>query len=169
MTESVRKRSAIEPAEALLGRDAPLPQIRKRPITTTLGATFVLWRAVAGVLWIAAFGLIWFDEAHADGIDHPTAVTVFWIIAVAAGIGVLVLLLFAWLVWRGSNLARILVMAALTFSISTAAIAHFAGAEQITFRTTLIIVALDILVLLALSSRDARAWSRQTREHGRRA
>ena len=61
------------------------------------------------------------------------------------------------------NLARVLVMCGVTLSTITAASSYFANGEQITIQTTLLTVSLDILVLLALSSRDARAWARQPR------
>ena len=48
-------------------------------------------------------------------------------------------------------------------SVASAAIGYFANGEEITIRTTLLTLALDILVLLALSSRDARAWARRPR------
>ncbi len=54
-------------------------------------------------------------------------------------------------------------MLGLTVSIITAAVGYFANGEEITVRTTLVTLALDILVLLALSSRPSRAWSRRPR------
>jgi hypothetical protein len=80
---------------------------------------------------------------------------------------VLVLTLFAWLIWRGSNTARVITMSVLTISIATAAVSYFSLGEQITVQTTLLTVALDILVLLALSSREARAWARRPRSSRR--
>lgn len=163
MTEHVRKRSSFEPATALVGRDAPLAASAKRPLATTLGAVFVMGRAVVGVLWLAAFALVWGDLAAEEGIDPEIAgILLAWVLG-AGGVSVVVLVLLGWLIWRGSNTARVLVMLGLTMSITVAAIGYFAEGEEITIHTTLLTVALDILVLLALSSRDARAWARRPR------
>jgi hypothetical protein len=54
-----------------------------------------------------------------------------------------------------------------TLSITAAAIDYFADGADITIRTTLVTLALDILVLLALSSRAARAYARRPRPRAR--
>ena len=79
-------------------------------------------------------------------------------------IAALISLTFAWSIWRGSNLARVLMMCGVTISTISAATSYFVNGEQITIQTTLLTVALDILVLLALSSRDARVWARMPRK-----
>ena len=98
-----------------------------------------------------------------EKIDAEAAPIAFWLIIGAVVIGVLALMLLAWAIWRGSNFARVLVMFSLTFSIITAAVEYFANGAEITIRTTLLTVSFDILVLLALSSNDARAWARRGR------
>lgn len=163
MTERVRKRSSFEPAAALLGRDAPLATSAKRPLATTLGAVFVMGRALVGILWLVAFALIWGDVAAGAGLDSETTGILAACILGAGGFSVLLLVVLGGLIWRGSNTARVLVMLGLTMSITVAAIGYFAEGEEITIQTTLLTVALDILVLLALSSRDARAWARRPR------
>jgi hypothetical protein len=55
-----------------------------------------------------------------------------------------------------------------TLSITLSAIDYFGADAEITLRTTLITLALDILVLLALSSRNARAYARRPRAAKRR-
>lgn len=162
-TSHHRKRSAVEPAEALLAREDAIAAPARRPLSTSLGALFVLFRAFAGVLWVAGFGLYWHelaDEVDLEAELRPLALT--FVVGVGA-LTVLVLLVLAWAVWRGSNFARVLVMCWLTISIVISAIEYFAEGEAITIQTTLLTVALDILVLLALSSRDARAWARRRR------
>ena len=163
MTHPSRKRSASEPVDALLGHDEEAqPAALRRPTSLTLGAVFVFARALAGIMWIGGFALLW-PEIRADvKVEADEESMVFWLIVGGAFVGVLVLVGLAVAMLRGSNVARVLVMVGLTFSTVTAAVGYFVGGEQITIRTTLLTVALDILVLLALSGRDVRAWSRQS-------
>ncbi len=156
-----RKRAAIEPALVLLERESSAELPAKRPATTVLGAVFVLTRALAGVLWLGAFLLVWPEIVAEEGFDTEEAQLGGWLVSSVSGVGIFALFLLAWLIWRGSNTARILVMCGLTLSITTSAIGYFAMGEEITIRTTLMVLALDILVLLALSSRDSRAWARR--------
>lgn len=158
-----RKRAAIEPASALLSHEAPLPADARRPVSVTLGAAFVLSRAVSATFWLIIIAVVWHEIAAELGLGHGEAVILFWLLAIVNIVTTLVLLLFAWLIWRGSNAARVITMLVLTFSIIVAAIGHFSYGETITLHTTLLTLALDILILLALSSRDARAWTRRQR------
>lgn len=135
----------------------------RRPGSIALGAALVLGRSVAAALWIAGFALVWNDMATELGLDREEAVIMFWVVVVINACVALVLALFAWLIWRGSNIARVITMLVLTVSIIAAAAGYFTAGQEITVRTTLLTVALDILVLLALSSRDARAWARRPR------
>ena len=161
---SHRKRAANEPVEALLGRDEQAPTTDSvRPLSITLGALFVLGRGVAGLVWIAAFLLTWPTIAAEDDVTADIRPLVFWLVLGVGVVAVLISFAFAWSIWRGSNLARVLMMCGVTISTITAATSYFANGEQITIKTTLLTVALDILVLLALSSRDARAWARVRR------
>lgn len=164
MAERRRKRTAFEPAATLFAGDAQPTAPAKRPLSTALGASFVLMRAIVGVLWLLAFALVWRDIVAEEGWPREVADVGLVIVLVTGGVSVLVLLLLGWLIWRGGNLARVLVMLGLTLSILTAAISYFVNGEEITVQTTLVTVALDILVLLALSSRDARAWARRPRD-----
>lgn len=154
------KQWAFEGALALVSRDEDAAKQARRPLTTTLGALFVLGRAVAGVGWIAGFLLVLPELSREAGLEPDEELLVAIVVSAAAAVGVVVLLVLAWLIWRGSNAARMLVMFGLTLSITSSAIGYFSMGEEITVRTTLVVLALDILVLLALSSRDARAWSR---------
>lgn len=162
-TRHPRKRSAAESAEALLARDQLSAAPAKRPLSTSLGALFVLFRALVGVLWVASFVLLWRDIADGAELDAESRPWVLWTFIGLGFVNVVLLLVLAWAIWRGSNFARILVMCWLSISIVLSAIEHFAGGEAITIQTTLLTVALDILVLLALSGRDARAWARRPR------
>ena len=97
------------------------------------------------------------DSADVPGMEQA----LLWIIV---GIGVLVFLVelsVVLLVYRGVNWARMLVLVIASLGIIVAAVDVAAGGEGITLRTTLITLSLDILILLALSSRSARAYSRR--------
>jgi uncharacterized membrane protein len=83
---------------------------------------------------------------------------------VVVGVGILVFVVqlsVVLLVYRGVNWARMLVLVIATLGIVLAAVDVGAGGEAITLRTTLLTLSLDILILLALSSRSARAYSRR--------
>lgn len=163
------KRSASEPVDALLGDEKLLDARAKRPFSTSLGALFVFGRAVAGLLWLSGFAMAWDEIASEASLDAASRPIIFWSIMSIGLICVLVLLGLTWAIWRGSNAARVLVMFGLTLSTTTAAISYFAQGEEITIHTTLLTVAFDILALLALSSRDSRAWSRRSSRRAERA
>lgn len=162
MAES-RKRAAIESPSALVDRNSPDAAPRRRPPSTVLGALFIFARAIAGLLWLGAFLWVWPELAAEEKLSPGETRAAAWVVTIVSGIGILTLLVLTWLIWRGSNAARIWVMSGLTLSITSAAIGYFTLGEEITIRTTLVVLALDILVLLALSSRDSRAWARRPR------
>jgi hypothetical protein len=147
-----------------------------RPVQITLGALLMLFRVIAGMVTIAAIFFSWkafMSEAELEltgltpeQVDAVTQV-VLWIIVAMAMVAVLIYLALIVLVFRGSNWARITAMAFGALVIITGAVDYFNGGPQITLRATLIGSALDILVVLALSSERARRWSRLP--HGRRA
>lgn len=154
------KRTAFEPAQALLGPEDPRSRPKQRPISTTLGALFVIGRAVVGVIWVVAFVFQWIDFARAEGIDADVTTGVLTLVGAVSGVGIIILLVLGGLIWRGSNVARVVTMCGLTLSIISAAVGYFVQHQEITIHTTLLTVSFDILVLLALSSRDARTWAR---------
>ena len=57
LTKHPQKRSATEPAATLIELEQPAAPAAKRPMSTTLGALFVLGRGLAGLLWAGAFAL----------------------------------------------------------------------------------------------------------------
>ncbi|MET4159295.1 hypothetical protein [Agromyces sp. PvR057] len=169
-----RKRSAYEPP-VLLAQPVQAPPTMPRPAATTLGAILVMLRVLAGVVWLVVLAITWrqvvYDEAGLAVVpgseeDHTLNVVLIGIL-VAGGIGLLVVVGFGIAVYRGGNVARLLVMTFTSLSITVAAIDYFAGGEDITIRTTLLTLSLDILVMLALSSRAARAYARRPRTRRR--
>ncbi|WP_438856186.1 LssY C-terminal domain-containing protein [Agromyces sp. M3QZ16-3] len=172
-TGTVAKRAAFESPLRLAERE-PLRRM-PRPTATAFGAALVVLRVLAGVVWIIGVAIQWdqlllnelgVDAAtDADTADAARLALVFVVVLSSAVL--LVELLMAFRIWAGGNLSRIAVMLFATFGITGAAVASFNGDAEVTVRTTFVTVALDILVLLALSSRDARAFARQSRRRGR--
>jgi len=145
----------------------------RRPAATVAGGVLVLLRAVSGAVWGAAvvFGLPpWLRSISSFANGDNTIPTEDTIDDLGLGadlfIGVLVVVflvqvVFGILLLRGSNAARVIVMIVSTISISAAFVGWWEVGDEITVGTTLVTLALDILVLLALSSRDAAAYARR--------
>ncbi|MCC4247618.1 MULTISPECIES: hypothetical protein [Microbacterium] len=164
-----QKRVAFEPLAAPVVHDPAM----RRPAATVAGGLLVLLRAVAGIVWglTVAFDLPpWLQvlSAAADGDADESSTLTMSDLGVDAGLflGIvgavaLVQAVFGILLLRGSNLARVVVMLVSTVSIVAAFVGWWELGEEITVSTTLVTVSLDILVLLALSSRDAAAYARR--------
>jgi len=164
------KRPAYEPAARLLRpvhHDPHMP----RPASTIAGGVLVLLRAVAGLLVGGAIAALWRDiladpdvTLALEGLDVADADTrqvALWIVLSIVAVSVALDVLFAVLVLRGSNLARVAVMILSVMSISTTFFAWWVQGQEIRVDETFVPLALDILVLLALSSRSAAAYARR--------
>ncbi|MBL3699443.1 hypothetical protein [Leucobacter luti] len=159
MSGEPRKRIAIESASELLAEE-PAAQSAKRPGALTGGILLVLARSLGVVIWILGFLVEWPKLRAEFDLDHESSVWVLGIVIGAVALWALVLLLFGVGLWRGSNTARMLTQFWAALSITAAAITYFSTGDTIALRATLLTLSLDILILLALSSRDARAWTR---------
>lgn len=172
---TVEKRPAFEPPTALVRRQPPPPPSMRRPAATVFGAVLVVCRVLAGVVWLFALALSW-RQVVADDLDitidsvqaEEASNLVLGVILIGGAAVLLVEIVLAVLIYFGSNWARITVMVFATISISVSAIDYFGADAEITLRTTLVTLALDILVMLALSSRNARAYARRPRVRTRR-
>lgn len=162
-----RKRAAFEPPTTLF---APLhrdPSMR-RPATITTGTLLLLLRVLAGILLIIGLWFEWPDVmGSADlavGGDVLTAEEeqfALWIVIAIMGVSLAVQVSVLLSLWWGRNWARLIVMIFSVVSISTAFTTWFLREQEITLRTSLLTVGLDVLILLALSSRSAAAYSRR--------
>ncbi|MFJ4036577.1 hypothetical protein ACIPVB_00710 [Microbacterium sp. NPDC090007] len=171
-TERVpRKRLAFEPPHA----PEDVPPGGHRPLATVAGAVLVLLRALAGAVWAVsvAFALppwlrdaagAWSGDAgeapdfRASDLGVDSALFLGILGAVAALQVVLgIRILF------GGNRSRVFVMLISVVSIALSFVGWWELGQEISVRTTFITLALDILVLLALSSRDAAAYARRPR------
>lgn len=168
MTATPEKRPAFEPAERLLrptGYDPDMP----RPGSIVAGAVLVLLRAVAGAvivvsLWIQWPAIVAELSIEIDGFS-PTSVAgdaARWLVTGVAGAVVVIDLLLAVFIYRGANWARVLMMILTTFSITSSFVAWWAQGEEINLvQGTFVSLSLDILILLALSSRSSAAYARR--------
>jgi hypothetical protein len=165
------KRPAFEPAEKLLSPPQYDPAM-KRPGTTTTGALLVLLRVIVGVLWTVELAMQWTDSSgKADvsvaGVKLSGDAVQAGLVTIAAIMGTVLLVetILAVLIYLGRNLPRVIVMVFAVFSITGAFIGWWFDGLEITLRTSLLSLGLDILVLLALSSRSAAAYARRNERH----
>lgn len=140
----------------------------KRPSAVVAGVTLVLLRVVVGVIWLVDLAAHWSTYAHEieasiDSVDlTPQAISIgFAVFAVAAIVVLLVETVLAVFIFRGRNGARVIVMAFAVFSIAASFVGWWREGQAITLDSTLPTLAVDILVLLALSSRSAAAYARR--------
>jgi hypothetical protein len=167
---SVEKRPAFESPARLVTPVQVAPTMR-RPVATVFGAVLVVLRVLAGIVWLISLVVQWrqvlIDDLgiplESDAEAEAASNLGLTIVLIVGGIVLLVELVLALFIFRGSNWARITVMVFATLSITWSAFDYFGADTEITLRTTLVTLALDILVLLALSSRNARAYARRPR------
>lgn len=163
------KRPAYEPAARLLRPTGYNPDM-KRPPTTVAGVVLVLLRVVVGLLWLGELLLNWNLIATESALDIEGLTS-----AEAAGVGLTILAIvvavtlvvdavLAFLILRGLNWPRVLVMFFAVISISVAFASWWAAELEITLGTSLLSTALDTLILLALSSRSAAAYARRNEQ-----
>lgn len=166
------KRPAFEPP-ASLARPVAADPAMKRPISTTSGAALVLLRVAAGVVWMltVAFGWESWLGSYAGALSGDAGETAdlsplvegigLTVFLVVGGLALLVEATFGLLILRGRNFPRMVVMVFSVLSISTAFAGWWVQGQDIRLNTTLVTLSLDILVLLALSSRSAAAYARR--------
>lgn len=162
-----KKRPAFEPAARLLKPTVYDPDMR-RPMSTVAAAALVLLRVVAGIVVLAALAAGW-DALLADpdvvleGVeDSPDGRhAALWVILVIGGVVLLADLLLAVFIYLGQNWARVVMMVLSALSIGTVFAAWWAQGQEITIEGTFVSLAIDILLLLALSSRSAAAYARR--------
>ena len=167
VTTAPEKRPTFEPAPALL-RPTRYDPAMPRPATIVAGAGLVLLRALAGAIILA--GLVNGWDGLLGAVDSAVEllggafVDYGSLRNVALVVGALVLVfqgLLAVLIYLGKNWARVLVMIAATIDIITTFIAWASQQQEITLAGSIFSLALDILILLALSDRRAAAYARR--------
>jgi hypothetical protein len=144
---------------------------RKRPASVLVGSLLMAARAAAGGFVIGAVLARWEEFAATiviNGgrlalVDPPAAGAVLGGLIGAYAAVLLLYLGLAALVFTGHNWARVLALSFASGSILISFADYSLNGAQITLRTSLVSVTLDILILLALSSTDARHYARARR------
>jgi hypothetical protein len=137
----------------------------KRPVSIYLGVLLILLRAVTTVVTAVNIALDWKKAAITiDGGTSADLAAVSGVVLVALMvffvIAVVVDLVVAVLVVRGSNRARFVAMILSTIMVVGSAIDFFSDGTSFTLENGgLLGLSLDILVLVALSDSDARDFT----------
>lgn len=159
------KRPAFEPPERLLRPARHHPGMR-RPAAITAGTVLTLLRVLSGGFVLAEILKNWRSlvGSSADLTDLLTSEPEVEQIVRGAifgfgVVGLLVMLTLAVFIYHGRNWARVLTMALSAASVSMLFAAWWVQGQQIRISSTLPSLSLDILVLLALSSPSAAAYS----------
>ncbi len=167
MTQHPHKRPAFEPAERLLQPVEYDPEMR-RPLSTVAGSVLILLRQLAGVVVLIGFAAGWDSIlrglASVSDFEPPPPGqegVVLWFVIAAGGTVLLINAVLAILVYLGHNWPRVIVMLFTVLSISSMFVAWWVQDQEITINGALVSVGLDILILLALSSRSAAAYARR--------
>ncbi len=167
MTNAPNKRPAFEPASELLKPVSYDPDM-KRPASTVAGAFLVYLRVAAGALWITSVLLDWptwvreIDVSFDDVVTTPQLAELsLTVVMVAVGVFLVIDAVLASFILSGHNWARVVVMTFSAISISVSFVQWWADGLDIRITTTFLSLGLDILILLALSSRSAAAYARR--------
>lgn len=150
------RRVSTDPADRV---PEPTDSRDRRPAPTTFGAVLVFCRGLASLAFAAALAT--------DGSPLGTAVAQQGLrsllpaaAAVVAAFG-LTEIAMAWFIYRGGNRARVLTMSLSALAIVVQFVNVLSGGPGISFATNLLGLALDILLILALSSERARTYARR--------
>jgi hypothetical protein len=143
----------------------------KKPQATVYGGALMCLRTISGFTFIVVAMLnprqfaqtIVLDGVEPGSLDGASANLVLVIVLGAYALALVLYLLLALFVLLGHNWARIVAMAFATVSIIVSFVRYWNSGVEITLRTTLLSLALDILILLALSSTAARVYARRPR------
>ncbi|WP_124291757.1 hypothetical protein [Microbacterium sp. ABRD28] len=162
-----KKRVAFEPAERLLQAPGHDPNM-KRPPTIVAGTLLIVLGVLAGAAWIIASSGVWPEwvgevAAIIGGDDVPRRVeqSTFLLFAAFGGVFLALEATLALLVFLGANWARVLIMVLAALTISVAFARWWSEGQEIEITTTYVSLGIDILILLALSSRSAAAYARR--------
>lgn len=162
-------RAMAAPDAAALDPRAARPVARVRPPASVIaGAMLVLLRVAAATATLFGIAASWSElvarlgHAPGDGSALGSALSL-PIVLVAGAIVLAVELGLVVLILVGNDLARIAVMAYAVVTITGAFVAWWAQGQHFTVGMSLVTIALDVLILLALSARGAATYARRAR------
>jgi hypothetical protein len=138
----------------------------KRPTTTIVGSVFVAARAATTAFTAGAILLDWNSAVRGLVSDDGTLTSQQLISALVVIVAIffayaVVDIVLAVAVFLGHNWARVIAMVLSTVAIIVQAATLAGGGPGITLKTTLTGLALDILLVVALSSQGARIYARR--------
>jgi len=167
MTNAPDKRPAFEPASQLLRRPEADPDM-KRPTSTVAGVVLVFLRVLAGLVVLASVLLQWREtikdiDVTIEGTPSSPEIAQAVLIAVVVFLGVVLIAdsALAFFILIGHNWARVTIMTFSAISITGSFIQWWSENQVISITGSLLTLGLDILILLALSSRSAAAYARR--------
>jgi len=143
----------------------------KRPPSVLGGVLLMAVRALTGgfailtviVSWDTFVATIVVNGQKVAPTDPAAAGAVLGGLLAAYGLYLVLYLGLAALVFTGRNWARVVAMSFASASILLSFADYALNGAQITLRTSLVSVTIDILILLALSSTNARHYARAVR------
>lgn len=167
MMNAPDKRPAFEPASQLLRRPESDPEMR-RPATTVAGVVLVFLRVLSGLIVLGTIVLNWRSTLTQIDVTIEGAQTtpelaqrVLIAVTILLGVALLVDAALAFFILIGHNWARVMIMTFSSISITGSFIQWWAGGLELKITGSLLTLGLDILILLALSSRSAAAYARR--------
>ena len=158
------------PAPAEAEATPPTDSRDRRPAPTLVGALLLVVRALVALAVGVALALNTDDIADALDTEESTGLTasVLVVALVIAAFGLLDLIV-AWFVFLGHNGARVFAMALSTIALLAQVATVEAADTAIALESSLPGVAVDVLLLLALSSERALTYARRPRATRRNA
>ena len=140
----------------------------KRPASTVAGVVLVFLRVLSGLIVLGTIVLNWRStlteiDVTVEGVQSTPEVAQSVLIAVVIFLGVVLLVdaALAFFILIGHNWARVTIMTFSAISITGSFIQWWSEGQEITITGSLLTLGLDILILLALSSRSAAAYARR--------
>lgn len=169
------------PADALLlgqvmletARDSGSSNRVKRPISIYISYLVMIVRGLVGLISIIGVFAGWADSVNSIVIDLPSgnavestqfADAVLWFIVGVSSVTFVGYLLLAHLMFLGFDWARFVAMTLSLFAVLLVAIEYAQNQQSVTLATGLVNLSVDILVLFALSSSDARDFAIRRRD-----
>ena len=158
---------AVAAAPGSLG-EVPTDSRAKRPAPIIVGTAFMVLSALSTVLIAVVLGLSWPQLAPSLDVDPATSSAILVGAVVVLSLLALGELFLAWHVFLGSNWARVFALSANAIGLGFQVLSLELGGAAITLENNLIPVALDILLMLALSSQPATTYARSKRKAPKR-
>lgn len=150
--------------------DVPTDSRDKRPSATIVGSALVLLRGLVAVV----FGGTVAVNLDPDAVGTSSGVDASLVTAAAIALVAIVVLfalfevLLAWRVFLGGNIARLLAMLLSLIAFSTQTVIFVVGGSRPGYAADLPGLAVDVLLLLALSSERARTYAERRRKAPKR-